>query len=99
MMDKLIATEKYVVATPFPTREVKMAVSRGFGGPQQRTELTELEVLAHSEAGYSPGDKIFVSGDDMKMAYAGQILTMGEVQYILVPAERVVLHLPVFNQA
>lgn len=85
---------RQIATVPFPTRDLKTVNRGGFVHVQQKTELTALKVLqiySDEDLHITPGDVVYVSGEDCKAPYAGKVYTMNEEPFILVPKDRVIM--------
>lgn len=89
-MAKISSCNGFIATEPFPTREIRATVKSAFAVVEQRKNLTPLKVLFDSE-NVKAGATIYVRGDDCKAPWAGNVMELDGMQFILVPKANVVL--------
>jgi hypothetical protein len=79
---------KHVAVEPFPRNSAVVTTHRGQAQIQQRAALTGLKVVFDTDDGvYRAGDVLFFRGDTCKTPPAMQLLSEGDVSFILLPVE------------
>lgn len=96
-----ITVNNNVITSPFEHREIKKVERSNFVQVQQKKELEKLKVLERAvftdknlgeEFYLSPGDMIYVLGEDTRQPYASKIYNAPNGDsFIIVPAERIIM--------
>ena len=91
----MMTVNNRIAVTPFETTSTKIDVKGGLVTIKQRTELTRLVVVfAQDNEKYPPGYVIWVKGDSCKHQFAKEVFNLNGKDFILIPAETVVLAEP-----
>jgi hypothetical protein len=81
-----------IACTPFERRSVEPEVKKAFATVKQKGELVQLAVVIPDGYRFSKGDKVWVRGETVRAAWAGEEYEVRGERFILVPIDAVVLH-------
>ncbi len=90
---KDINTFRNVIAcSPFPAQHMEKVIKGGFAMIDKKVQLQELTVVFRSsEPSMNAGDKVWVRGDTVIQPWAKEVFTVEGKDFILVPANMVLL--------
>jgi hypothetical protein len=76
---------KVVACTAFPKQNIEKVIKGGIAMIDKKVNLQELTVVLASDSGFSPGQKVFVRGDQVVQNWVKEVFTVDGKEFILVP--------------
>ena len=76
---------KVVACTAFPKQHIEKTIKGGIAMIDKKVNLQELTVVLASDSGFSPGQKVYVRGDQVVPNWSKEVFTVDGKEFILVP--------------
>lgn len=80
---------KKIAVKPFKNKEVQTVKVSGMAVMLHKTTLAETVVVFPGSHPFAVGTKVFVTGEAVKHAWASEVFTHGEQEFVLMPEEQV----------